>query len=127
MAAPDSKSGSDGVPSKIHDHDIVGYTEEARGDSGHAHSIPLTEDEIAAERKLRWKIDLMIMPLIVWTYLMNYIDRLVVPIILLHGNGLSLTMNRNNYAAARLQGLEETLGLTDTQCKMEPLFSILRA
>ena len=77
MAASDSKTGGDDVPSKIHDHDIVGYTEEANKNSGHAHSVPLTDEEIAAERKLRWKIDLMIMPLIVWTYLMNYIDRSV--------------------------------------------------
>ena len=77
MATPDSKAGNDDVPSKAYDHDIMGYTEETRENSGQTHLIPLTEDEIAAERKLRWKIDLMIMPLIVWTYLMNYIDRLV--------------------------------------------------
>ncbi|KAI8304457.1 COPII coat assembly protein sec16 [Colletotrichum sp. SAR11_59] len=64
--------------------------------SGQMSSFGLTEDELALEKKLRWKIDLMIMPLIVWTYLMNYIDR-------------------NNYAAARLQGLEADLNLTDTQ------------
>ncbi|KAJ5011571.1 COPII coat assembly protein sec16 [Colletotrichum sp. SAR 10_99] len=69
---------------------------EASQSSGQMSSFGLTEDELALEKKLRWKIDLMIMPLIVWTYLMNYIDR-------------------NNYAAARLQGLEADLNLTDTQ------------
>ncbi|KAI8218255.1 COPII coat assembly protein sec16, partial [Colletotrichum sp. SAR 10_86] len=66
---------------------------EASQSSGQMSSFGLTEDELALEKKLRWKIDLMIMPLIVWTYLMNYIDR-------------------NNYAAARLQGLEADLNLT---------------
>lgn len=31
--------------------------------------------------------------------------------------GRWLTLGRNNYAAARLQGLEADLNLTDTQCK----------
>ena len=52
----------------------------------------LTEEEQALTKKLRKKIDLMIMPLVILVYLMNYIDR-------------------NNYAAARLQGLEDDLGL----------------
>jgi hypothetical protein len=35
----------------------------------------LTPDELEIEKKLRRKIDLLIMPLIVLVYLMNYIDR----------------------------------------------------
>jgi hypothetical protein len=35
----------------------------------------LTPDELEVEKKLRKKIDLLIMPLIVLVYLMNYIDR----------------------------------------------------
>lgn len=35
----------------------------------------LTHAELAIEKKLRRKIDLLIMPLMILTYLMNYIDR----------------------------------------------------
>ncbi|KAJ5919832.1 hypothetical protein N7454_009667 [Penicillium verhagenii] len=56
----------------------------------------LTDEEKIIERKLRVRIDSLIMPLVVLVYLLNYIDR-------------------NNYAAAKLQGLTEELNLTDTQ------------
>lgn len=56
----------------------------------------LTSEELAVEKKLVRKIDTLIMPLVVLVYLMNYIDR-------------------NNYAAARLQGLEQDLHLTPAQ------------
>lgn len=57
------------------------------------------------ERKLRRKIDGLIMPLVILVYLMNYIDR-------------------NNYAAARLQGLEKDLNLVggDYQTALSILF-----
>ncbi|CRG87099.1 Sugar transporter STL1 [Talaromyces islandicus] len=48
------------------------------------------------EKKLTRRIDVLIMPLIILVYLMNYIDR-------------------NNYAAAKLQGLIQELSLTDQQ------------
>jgi hypothetical protein len=35
----------------------------------------LTPDELEVEKKLRRKIDFLIMPLVVLVYLMNYIDR----------------------------------------------------
>ncbi|KAJ0417264.1 major facilitator superfamily domain-containing protein [Aspergillus carlsbadensis] len=56
----------------------------------------LTPEEKAIEKKLRRRIDSIIMPLVILVYLMNYIDR-------------------NNYAAAKLQGLEEDLNLNDQQ------------
>ncbi|KAH8432976.1 putative MFS transporter [Aspergillus melleus] len=56
----------------------------------------LTDEEKVIERKLRRRIDSLIMPLVILVYLMNYIDR-------------------NNYAAAKLQGLEEDLNLNDAQ------------
>ncbi|KAJ9623847.1 uncharacterized protein PV06_06816 [Exophiala oligosperma] len=56
----------------------------------------LTEEELHIEKKLRLKIDMLVMPLVILVYLMNYIDR-------------------NNYAAARLQGLEQDLHLTGDQ------------
>ncbi|KAJ5788761.1 Major facilitator superfamily domain general substrate transporter [Penicillium paradoxum] len=60
------------------------------------HMAELTEEEKVIEKKLRKRIDALIMPLSILVYLMNYIDR-------------------NNYAAAKLQGLEEDLNLDDTK------------
>ncbi|KAJ5132088.1 hypothetical protein N7448_006246 [Penicillium atrosanguineum] len=60
------------------------------------HLTELTEEEKVLEKKLRRRIDSLIMPLVVLVYLLNYIDR-------------------NNYAAAKLQGLTEDLNLTDTE------------
>ncbi|KAK2750709.1 hypothetical protein FQN57_002782 [Myotisia sp. PD_48] len=57
---------------------------------------PLSPEELILEKKLRRKIDSLIMPIVITVYLMNYIDR-------------------NNYAAARLQGLERDLNLTPEQ------------
>lgn len=56
----------------------------------------LTDHERRIEKKLLWRIDALIMPLVILVYLMNYIDR-------------------NNYAAAKLQGLEQDLNLNDSQ------------
>ncbi|PVI06199.1 permease of the major facilitator superfamily [Periconia macrospinosa] len=60
------------------------------------HHEQLSEEELVIAKKLRKKIDIRIMPLVTLVYLMNYTDR-------------------NNYAAARLQGLEEDLGLVGNQ------------
>ncbi|KAJ5084878.1 hypothetical protein NUU61_009457 [Penicillium alfredii] len=60
------------------------------------HMAELTPEEKAIERKLRWRIDALIMPLVILVYLLNYIDR-------------------NNYAAAKLQGLKEDLSINETQ------------
>ncbi|KAF4955238.1 hypothetical protein FSARC_11911 [Fusarium sarcochroum] len=56
----------------------------------------LTEAEKLLEKKLVKKIDWIILPLIITVYLLNWIDR-------------------NNYASARLAGLEQDLNLTLTQ------------
>lgn len=60
------------------------------------HFTMLTDEELAIEKKLRRKIDFRIMPVVISVYLMNYIDR-------------------NNYAAAKLQGLVESLHLVGDQ------------
>ncbi|KAL4758935.1 putative MFS transporter [Aspergillus foveolatus] len=60
------------------------------------HVATLSPEELAIERKLRRRIDSIIMPLVILVYLMNYIDR-------------------NNYPAAKLQGLPEDLGLVGNQ------------
>ncbi|EXJ74884.1 uncharacterized protein A1O5_01580 [Cladophialophora psammophila CBS 110553] len=56
----------------------------------------LTHEEQDVEKKLVRKIDVRILPIVLMIYLMNYIDR-------------------NNYPAARLQGLQDDLGFTDQQ------------
>ncbi|KAK3663318.1 hypothetical protein LTR22_005976 [Elasticomyces elasticus] len=63
------------------------------------HHAQLTEEELVIQKKLRRKIDTLIMPLVITVYLMNYIDR-------------------NNYAAARLQGLEKDLNLKGDQYQL---------
>lgn len=37
----------------------------------------LTEEELAIQKKLLFRIDLLIMPMVILVYLMNYIDRYV--------------------------------------------------
>ncbi|KAJ4342568.1 hypothetical protein N0V95_006908 [Ascochyta clinopodiicola] len=83
------------------DHDVMGvkfgdpeHLETAREDA--LHHGRLSAEELEIEKKLRRKIDMRIMPVLILIYLMNYIDR-------------------NNYAAARLQGLEKDLGLVGSQ------------
>jgi hypothetical protein len=39
------------------------------------HLAELTEEEKVVEKKLRRRIDALIMPLVILVYLMNYIDR----------------------------------------------------
>ncbi|KAL2443623.1 putative transporter [Exophiala dermatitidis] len=73
------------------DHDLLGEKAGVTHEEA-MHFGQLTEEERAIEKNLVRKIDARIMPLIVLVYLMNYIDR-------------------NNYAAARLQGLEKDLDL----------------
>lgn len=41
------------------------------------HLTKLTEEELVIERKLRRRIDSLIMPMVILVYLMNYIDRYV--------------------------------------------------
>ncbi|ROV93174.1 hypothetical protein VMCG_08752 [Cytospora schulzeri] len=78
----------------VHDHEII-VDEKVLAEAAE-HLRKLTPEERVIENKLRRKIDLRIMPLCVLIYLMNYIDR-------------------NNYAAARLQGLEADLNMTPEQ------------
>ena len=79
---------------ELYDHDITGGKHVTREEA--MHWGELTPEELVIEKKLRRRVDSLIMPLIIMVYLMNYIDR-------------------NNYAAARLQGLEDDLGLVGDQ------------
>ena len=63
------------------------------------HSGELTPEELMTEKVLRRKIDSVIMPLVVLVYLMNFIDR-------------------NNYPAARLAGLQDDLKMSDKQFQL---------
>ncbi|KAM0718040.1 hypothetical protein Q7P37_006372 [Cladosporium fusiforme] len=78
----------------LRDDDVVGEKRITHEEAMHLRQ--LSPEELVAEKKLRKKIDSLIMPIVVTVYLMNYIDR-------------------NNYAAARLQGLEDDLGLVGNQ------------
>ncbi|KAK3203134.1 hypothetical protein GRF29_112g362678 [Pseudopithomyces chartarum] len=84
----------------VKDHDFIGEAEKAETIQREEHHEDahdeLTEEEKRIARKLMRKIDLRIMPLVILVYLMNYIDR-------------------NNYAAAKLQGLVEDLNLVGDQ------------
>lgn len=54
------------------------------------------EERVAAEAKLRKKIDTRLLPMIILMYIMNYLDR-------------------NNIAAVRLAGLQDELNLSSVQ------------
>ncbi|KAH8704007.1 putative MFS transporter [Talaromyces proteolyticus] len=79
----------------IHDRDAMGEKAEMSHEEI-VHLAALTDDERATEVKLRKRIDTLILPLVIIVYLMNYIDR-------------------NNYAAAKLQGLTDDLHLNGSQ------------
>lgn len=58
----------------VADHELIG---EKLGVSHSEvmHFGQLTEEELVIEKKLQRKIDMLIMPLVILVYLMNYIDR----------------------------------------------------
>lgn len=87
--SPDIDKGEHGLHKEILDIKDVNKADAE-------HMAVLTEEEKMVEKKLKKKIDSLIMPLVVLVYLMNYIDR-------------------NNYAAAKLQGLIEDLSLSPAQ------------
>ncbi|KAL1586108.1 hypothetical protein WHR41_04747 [Cladosporium halotolerans] len=78
----------------LNDDDVVGEKKITHEEAEHLRA--LSPEEKLIEKKLKKKIDALIMPTVVVVYLMNYIDR-------------------NNYAAARLQGLVEDLNLEGNQ------------
>lgn len=57
---------------------------------------PMTEERLVIEKKLKRKIDMTILPCVLFMYILNYLDR-------------------NNIAAAKLGGMMEDLGLTASQ------------
>ena len=67
----DIRTGTNG---KVTDRDILAEKAEISHEEA-MHIGALTEEELIMEKKLVRKIDLLIMPLIVLVYLMNYIDR----------------------------------------------------
>lgn len=94
MANLEAGKGEIGHNEVLRDHDVLGEKEYTTEEA--MHFGELTPDELVTQKKLRRRIDSLIMPLVILVYLMNYIDR-------------------NNYAAARLQGLEEDLNLQGDQ------------
>ena len=69
----------DTMPEKresITDHELLGDKATVSHEDA-MHFGSLTEEEKVIEKKLRRKIDMLIMPTVVLIYLMNYIDRYV--------------------------------------------------
>lgn len=60
----------------VADHEILGDKFDSSHDEA-LHLGQLTPEELVHEKTLRRKIDLLIMPVVVLVYLMNYIDRYV--------------------------------------------------
>lgn len=58
----------------IADHELLGDKVNASHEEA-MHYGALTEEELVTEKRLRRKIDTLIMPMVVLVYLMNYIDR----------------------------------------------------
>ena len=58
----------------LQDHDVLGDKVNVSHDEV-MHFGKLTDEELFIEKKLRRKIDMLIMPLVILVYLMNYIDR----------------------------------------------------
>ncbi|KAJ5115797.1 permease of the major facilitator superfamily [Penicillium angulare] len=83
------------VGNTISDMELMGEKAEMTHEET-VHLAELSPEEKVIEKKLRRRIDFLIMPLVILVYLMNYIDR-------------------NNYAAAKLQGLETDLNLNGQQ------------
>lgn len=79
MTIPINQPGNDReiVSAKACNHDILASSPKSSEHAEQDYSLALTEEELALEKKIRRKLDLMIMPLMIWTYLMNYIDRSV--------------------------------------------------
>lgn len=59
---------------KITDAQLMGEKEGTLHEEA-MHWGELTEEELHIEKKLRLRIDMLIMPLVILVYLMNYIDR----------------------------------------------------
>ena len=59
---------------KINDTELMGDKLDASHEE-RMHWGALTEEEKAIEKKLRLRIDMVVMPLVITIYLMNYIDR----------------------------------------------------
>lgn len=62
---------------KVADHEILGEKEGVVHNEAVTYHAELSPEEREIEKKLRKKIDILIMPLVVLVYLMNYIDRFV--------------------------------------------------
>lgn len=75
MAATGTEHDVGKANSRVDELDVAGSSQVTQDATEQSHLDVLTEEELITEKKLRRKIDLLIMPLMVWTYLMNYIDR----------------------------------------------------
>lgn len=99
----------------VTDGDILGKTDISQVEAVQIAS--LTDEEKAIEKKLVLRIDLIIFPLLITVYLLNWIDRyaFVANFAALNSAFCTDVEFRNNYAAARLQGLEDDLNMSPQQ------------
>ena len=70
MATPITRTGiekEDASSTKLRDHEIIEQGKEASQSSDQSYSTAFTDEELVIEKKLRMKLDLTIMPLMVWT------------------------------------------------------------
>lgn len=71
------------------------------------------EEFLDNEMSLKRKLDLRLTSMIVFIYILNFLDR--VGIDEFYQDKLLLTHWQNNIAASKIAGIEEDLGLTSTQ------------
>lgn len=71
--APDEKADVD-HNEYLQDHHLESREKNVTGEEA-ARFAQLTDDELAVQKQLVRKIDILIMPLVILVYLMNYIDR----------------------------------------------------
>ena len=105
------EKGGVGHDEVIHDHDLAKVNT-----ADIFHLSHLSEEELLVEKKLKRKIDSLIMPLVI--LVSRWKKSMCFPSVLLTDLGQVYLMNyidRNNYAAARLQGLEKDLHLVVNQ------------
>ncbi len=73
------------------------------------------EQLVALERRVRWKVDLRLLPTLVLIYIMNYLDRYGSARLWDYRRKLNSLLTRNTIAQAKLGGLEADLKLTGVQ------------
>lgn len=112
LASTPSQSLSAMTLHSIEDEKIIAQVEhvEVTADED---GVPMSEQREQAEKRLVRLLDMRLLPTIIFIFLMNYTD---VSLWLKMTGCLTCSMKRNALTAARVEGLQEDLHLTGTQC-----------